>query len=131
MLEDGGHEDGLDLLLHQLCHALVDPDGDVGEHAAVLREVKIPQALLDLLLGAPGLELLLARVLLEVVEDAEHVREPQRLDLEVVEAALLDDLLDERDGPLDQRPHRVLVVHVISVPVGRKGGEMSGENTVL
>ena len=110
---------------------LVDPDGDVGEDAAVLGEVEVPQALLDLLLGAPGLELLLARVLLEVVEDAEHVREPQRLDLEVVEAALLDDLLDERDGPLDQRPHRVLVVHVISVPVGRKGGEMSGENTVL
>ena len=48
VLEDGGHEDGLDLLLHQLRHALVDPDGDVGEHAAVLREVEVPQALLDL-----------------------------------------------------------------------------------
>ena len=34
---------------------LVDPDGDVGEDAAVLGEVEVPQALLHLLLGAPGL----------------------------------------------------------------------------
>ena len=34
---------------------LVDPDGDVREDAAVLGEVEISQALLDLLLRAPGL----------------------------------------------------------------------------
>ena len=34
---------------------LVDPDGDVREDAAVLGEVEISQALLDLLLRAPSL----------------------------------------------------------------------------
>ena len=60
---------------------LVDPDCDVGEDSAVLGEVEVPQALLNLLRRAPRLELPLARVLLEVVEDPEHVREPQRLHL--------------------------------------------------
>ena len=55
MLEDGGHQDGLDLLLHQLRHPLVDPHGDVGEDSAVLGEVEVPQALLNLLRTAPRL----------------------------------------------------------------------------
>ena len=40
-------------------------------------------------------------------------------DLKVVESSLLDDLHDEGDGALDERPHRVLVVHVVRVPVGK------------
>ena len=43
------------MLRHAYVNFLVDPDCDVGEDSAVLGEVEVPQALLNLLRTAPSL----------------------------------------------------------------------------
>ena len=61
---------------------LIDPDGNITEYPAILREIEMPQGLFDLLEGANRLELLLPGVLLQVVKDSKHVGKPQGFDLE-------------------------------------------------
>ena len=59
--------------------------------------------------GAVLLELLLPGVLLQVVQQPDHVGQPEGLHLQVVHSLLLDDLLDVENGALDQGPNVALV----------------------
>ena len=73
---------------------------------------------------------LFAAVLLEVVQQAAGVGEPDADDLDVV-LSLLDDLLDAADAVAEQRAHLVVVVHVVGVTyaheedVGGQAGDVS------
>ena len=71
---------------------LIDPDGNITEYPAILREIEMPQGLFDLLEGANRLELLLPGVLLQVVKDSKHVGKPQGFDLKVIFYAVVQAL---------------------------------------
>ena len=59
--------------------------------------------------GAVLLELLLPGVLLQVVQQPDHVGQPEGLHLQVVHSLLLDDFLDVENGALDQGPNIALI----------------------
>ena len=74
-----------------------------------------PETVLDLAGSGLGLELGLPAVLLQAVQQPQRVGEPQRLQLDVRLASLLDGLLDLGDGSLDESLDVLVVVDVVEM----------------
>ena len=71
--------------------------------------------MLDLHGSGLSLELSLPTVLLQTVQQSQHVGQPQRLQLDIGLSALLDSLLDLADGALYETPDVLIVVDVVEV----------------
>ena len=75
------------------------------------------------------LELLLPGVLLQVVQQPNHVGQPEGLHLQVVHPLLFDDFLDVENGALDQGPNVAFVAEgrIQEWSVTQSGGVTSNQ----